>query len=34
VRNPHDKVAVGDVIEVEVLDVDLDRGRISLGLVT
>ncbi|MBN1875488.1 MAG: RNA-binding transcriptional accessory protein [Anaerolineae bacterium] len=33
VSNPHDKVSVGDVIEVEVLDVDLNRGRISLELV-
>ena len=33
VHNPHDKVAVGDVIEVEVDDVDLNRGRISLSLV-
>ncbi len=33
VSNPHDKVAVGDVVEVEVLDVDQQRGRISLGLV-
>jgi uncharacterized protein len=33
VRNPHDKVSVGDVIDVEVVDVDLNRGRISLALV-
>ena len=33
VRNPHDKVAVGDVIEVEVVDVDTQRGRIGLALV-
>ncbi len=33
VRNPHEKVAVGDVIEVEVVDVDVQRGRISLALV-
>ncbi|HOV49193.1 MAG TPA: Tex family protein [Anaerolineae bacterium] len=33
VRNPHEKVAVGDVIEVEVVEVDLQRGRISLALV-
>ncbi|MGC9467775.1 MAG: Tex family protein [Anaerolineae bacterium] len=34
VRDPHDKVAVGDVVEVEILNVDLDRGRIGLGLVS
>ncbi|HQE93838.1 MAG TPA: Tex family protein [Anaerolineae bacterium] len=33
VRNPHDKVSVGDVIDVEVVDVDVHRGRISLALV-
>jgi uncharacterized protein len=33
VRNPHDKVSVGDVIDVEVVEVDLNRGRISLALV-
>ncbi|MCJ7550149.1 MAG: helix-hairpin-helix domain-containing protein, partial [Anaerolineae bacterium] len=32
VRDPHEKVAVGDVVDVEVLDVDVDRGRISLAL--
>lgn len=33
VASPYDKVSVGDVIDVDVLDVDLDRGRISLALV-
>lgn len=33
VRNPHDKVSVGDVIDVTVLDVDSKRGRISLELI-
>jgi uncharacterized protein len=33
VSSPYDKVSVGDVIDVDVLDVDLDRGRISLALV-
>lgn len=33
VRNPHDKVAVGDIIEVEVLNVDAARGRIALALI-
>lgn len=32
VRNPHDKVTVGDVVDVEILDVDVNRGRISLAL--
>jgi protein Tex len=34
VRDPHEKVAVGDVVDVEVLNVDVDRGRISLALVS
>jgi len=33
VRNPHDKVAVGDVVNVEVVSVDVDRGRIGLALI-
>ncbi|MFP4346185.1 MAG: Tex family protein [Anaerolineales bacterium] len=33
VHNPHDKVAVGDVVEVEIVSVDRDRGRIGLALV-
>ncbi len=33
VRNPHDKVSVGDVIDVQVVEVDVQRGRISLALV-
>ncbi len=33
VRNPHDKVAVGNVVEVEVVDVDVKRGRINLALI-
>ncbi|MBN2006348.1 MAG: RNA-binding transcriptional accessory protein [Anaerolineae bacterium] len=33
VRNPHDKVSVGDVVEVAVVEVDLKRGRISLELI-
>jgi protein Tex len=32
VRDPHDKVAVGDVVEVEILNVDAERGRIGLAL--
>ena len=34
VRNPHDKVAVGDVVDVQIDDVDINRGRISLSLLT
>jgi len=33
VRNPHDKVSVGDVVNVSVVEVDLKRGRISLELI-
>jgi uncharacterized protein len=32
VRDPYSVVAVGDVVEVTVLDVDVDRGRISLSM--
>ncbi|MBN2304560.1 MAG: RNA-binding transcriptional accessory protein [Anaerolineae bacterium] len=32
VNNPYDILDVGDVIEVTVLQVDLDRGRISLSM--
>ncbi len=32
VRNPLDVVAVGDVIEIRVLKVDLERGRVSLSM--
>jgi len=31
-RNPLDVVAVGDVIEIRVLKVDLERGRVSLSM--
>ncbi|HSJ56657.1 MAG TPA: S1 RNA-binding domain-containing protein, partial [Anaerolineae bacterium] len=30
VRNPFDVVSVGDVVDVTVINVDLERGRISL----
>lgn len=33
VHSPHDKVAVGDVVEVEVVEIDAARGRISLELI-
>lgn len=32
VKNPHEIVAVGDVIDVKVLHVDLDKGRINLSM--
>ena len=31
VKNPFEVVGVGDVIEVEVLDIDKGRGRVSLS---
>jgi uncharacterized protein len=33
VRNPHEIVGVGDVVEVTVMSVDADRGRIGLSMV-
>jgi uncharacterized protein len=33
VRSPHEKVAVGDIVEVEVVEIDLQRKRIGLSLV-
>ena len=32
VRNPYEVVSVGDVVQVRVLQVDLERGRIGLSL--
>jgi uncharacterized protein len=32
VRDPHSIVAVGDVVEVTVVEVDLERGRIALSM--
>ena len=32
VRNPHEVVAVGDVVEVRVINVDIERGRIGLSM--
>ena len=34
VRNPHDIVSVGDVVDVIVISVDLERGRIGLSMRT
>jgi uncharacterized protein len=33
VKDPHDVVAVGDIIHVEITSLDLERGRIGLALV-
>ena len=33
VRNPHDVLSIGDVIEVTVISIDRQRGRIGLSLV-
>jgi len=32
VQNPHNVVSVGDVVDVTVLEVDMDRGRIALSM--
>ncbi|MGD8518072.1 MAG: S1 RNA-binding domain-containing protein, partial [Anaerolineae bacterium] len=32
VRNPFDVVSVGDVVDVTVISVDLERGRIGLSM--
>jgi uncharacterized protein len=32
VRNPHDMLAVGDVVTVRVISVDVERGRIGLSM--
>jgi uncharacterized protein len=32
VRNPHQVVAVGDVVTVRVINVDMERGRIGLSM--
>jgi len=32
VRNPFDIVSVGDVVDVTIISVDLDRGRIGLSM--
>jgi uncharacterized protein len=33
VRNPHEVVGVGDVIDVSVVSIDRERGRIGLAIV-
>ena len=33
VKDPSEVVSVGDVVEVKVLDVDKERGRISLTMI-
>jgi uncharacterized protein len=32
VKNPFEVVGVGDVVNVEVISIDLDRGRIGLSM--
>ena len=32
VRNPYDVVSVGDVVDVTLLEVDMERGRIALSM--
>jgi uncharacterized protein len=32
VRNPFDVVSVGDVVDVTVISIDLERGRIGLSI--
>ena len=32
VKNPFEVVSVGDVVRVEVISIDLDRGRIGLSM--
>ena len=32
VKNPHEIVSVGDTVDVKVISVDIDRGRIGLSL--
>ncbi|HHV38899.1 MAG TPA: RNA-binding transcriptional accessory protein [Tepidimicrobium sp.] len=32
VKHPKDIVKVGDIVEVEILDIDVDRGRIALSM--
>ena len=34
VSHPLEVVAVGDIVQVRVLDVDEERGRVSLSLIT
>jgi len=33
IKHPLEVLSVGQVVEVKVLDVDIDRGRISLSLI-
>ena len=33
VENPHDVVSVGDIINVEIKNIDIERGRIGLALI-
>jgi uncharacterized protein len=33
IENPHDVVSVGDIINVEIKSIDIERGRIGLSLI-
>src|SRR6056297_2048530 len=33
IENPHDEVSVGDIIKVEITNIDIERGRIGLSLI-
>jgi len=33
VESPHDEVAVGDIIDVEIMNIDTERGRIGLKVI-
>jgi protein Tex len=32
VKNPHDVLGVGDILEVEIADIDLGKGRVGLAM--
>ena len=34
IDNPHDVLSVGDIIKIEILSLDLERGRIGLKLLS
>jgi protein Tex len=33
VRNPHEVLSVGDVVDVTVISIDRERGRVGLSMV-
>ena len=32
IKSPHEIISVGDIVDVKILSVDLERGRISLSM--